>query len=78
MFHCAKLGVDPWTGCVPKSAALVPFHQFNSPNLSMLNMAGSIADGPQLNGVNGNNPHADSPFVPIELNTFTTVVVNQE
>ena len=79
MFRCARLGVDPWTGCVPDvaaSASLVPFNQFNSPDISLLNMAGSLADGPQLNGASGSNLNADSPFVPIEMNTFTSAEVH--
>ena len=78
MIRCARLGVDPWTGCVPDiaaSASLVP-NQFNSPDISLLNMVGSIADGPQLNGASGSNSNADSPFVPIEMNTFTSAVVH--
>ena len=79
MFRCARLGVDPWTGCVSNAAAsasLVPFNQFNSPDISLLNVAGSLADGPQLNGASGSNSYADSPFVPIEMNTFTSAVVH--
>lgn len=79
MFRCARLGVDPWTGCVSNAAAsasLVPFNQFNSPDISLLNVAGSLADGPQLNGAPGSNSNADSPFVPIEMKTFTSAVVH--
>ena len=79
MFRCAKLGVDPWTGYMPNAAAsasLVPFNQFNSPDISLLNMAGSFADGSQLNGAPGINYNAESQFVPIEMNTFTSAVVH--
>ena len=74
MFRCARLGVDPWN--VAASASLVPFNQFNSPDISLLNMAGSLADYPQLNGASGSNSNADSQFVPIEMNTFTSAVVH--
>ena len=79
MFRCAKLGVDPWTGYVSNAAAsasLVPFNQFNSPDISLLNMAGSLADGPQLNGAPGSNFNAESPFVPVEMKTFTSAVMH--
>ena len=79
MLRSARLGVDPWTGCVPNtatSASLVPYNQFNSPDISLLNVAGSLVDGPQLNGASGSNSNADSPFVPIKMNTFTSAVVH--